>query len=254
MNNCVFGKSMENVRKRQNIKLVTTKQKFLKYTSKPTFLNSKIFNSEFAAVHYVKEKLVLDKPVYVGFCVLDISKTLMYDFHYGFIKSTYGSKAKLLFTDTDSLCYEIKTDDVYQDCYEANHMFDLSDLKGKYNNNINKKVIGKMKLEHPNDPITEFIGLKSKMYSIKLNSDKEEKKAKGVVKCVVKKNLRHEMYGTTLQKSSKMYSEMNVIRSVKHRVYTMTINKISLSAYDDKGYILDDGITSYAYGHYKTKH
>ena len=252
MNNSVFGKSMENIRKRQNIKLITDKQTFLKYVSKPTFINSKIFNSELVAVHYVKEKIVLDKPTYVGFSILDISKTLMYDFHYGYINPTYGTNAKLLFTDTDSLCYEIKSDDVYKDFYKVKHMFDLSDVNGTFNDNTNKKVIGKMKMEYPNDVITEFIGLKSKMYSIKLDSAKEEKKAKGIVKSVVKKDLKHDMYDKTLQTSSKMYSKMNVIRSVKHKVYTMTVNKISLSAYDDKRYILHDGITSYAYGHYKT--
>ena len=89
------------------------------------------------------------------------------------------------------------------------------------------------------------------MYSI--NSAKEEKTSKGNVKSVDKKDLKHEMYDMTLQTSSKMYSKMNIIRSIKHNVYTMTVNKISLSAYDDKRYLLDDGITSYAYGHYKVK-
>ena len=119
MNNSVFGKSMENVRKRQNIKLVTDVDKFQKYVSKPTFINGKIFNENLVAVHCVKEKLMLDKPIYVGFSILDLSKTLMYDFHYGYIKTKYGAKAILLFTDTDtdSLCYEIETQDVFEDMY-----------------------------------------------------------------------------------------------------------------------------------------
>jgi hypothetical protein len=251
MNNSAFGKTMENIRKRQNIKLITEENKFLKYVSKPTFINSKIFNENLVAVHYVKEKLLLEKPIYVGFSILDISKTRIYDFHYSYIKPKYGRSAKLLFTDTDSLCYEIETDDIYKDFYKDKHLFDLSDVTGEFNNNANKKKIGKMKMEHPNDVITEFIGLRSKMYSIKLNSQKEEKKAKGIVKSVVKKDLKHEMYDNTLQTTEKLYSQMKIIRSEKHRVYTMTTNKISLSAYDDKRYLLDDGITSYAYGHYK---
>jgi len=251
MNNSVFGKSMENIRKRQNIKLITDENKYLKYVAKPTFKNSKTFSEDLVAVHYIKEKLLLDKPIYVGFSILDISKTIMYDFHYNYIKSKYGDDAKLLFTDTDSLCYEIQTDDVYKDFYDDKQLFDLSDFIGKLNDNTNKKVIGKMKMEYPNDIITEFVGLKSKMYSIKFNSEYEEKKAKGVVKNVIKKEIKHKMYRETLTNSSQMHSKMKVIRSEKHNMYTMLINKISLSAFDDKRYILNDGISSYAYGHYK---
>ena len=101
MNNAVFGKTMENLRKRQNIKLMTNENKLNKYITKPGFLNLKIFNETLVAIHTVKEKLVLNKPIYVGFCILDLSKWLMYDFHYGYMKKKYGSSAQLLFTDTD---------------------------------------------------------------------------------------------------------------------------------------------------------
>ena len=224
-----------------------------KYVAKPTFLNGVIFNKNLVGVHYVQEKLKLNKPIYVGFCILDISKTLMYDFHYNFIKNKYGDRARLLFTDTDSLCYEIETKNIYKDMYDNKEMFDLCDVKGKYSDNENKKVIGKFKLEYANRIIDEFIGLRSKMYSIKLDDgEEEEKKAKGIVKSVIKKDLKHEMYKKILTTSGKMYSRMKVIRSQKHRVYTMDINKISLSAYDDKRFLLEDGISSYAYGHFKS--
>ena len=252
MNVSVFGKSMENVRKRQNVKLITDENMFLKYASKPTFINGKIFNENLVAVHYVKEKLVLDKPIYVGFSILDLSKTLMYDFHYGYIKHNYGTRAKLLFTDTDSLCYEIETEDVYEDIYHDKELFDLSDIQGKFHDGSNKKVVGKMKVEYPKEIITEFIGLRSKMYSLQFDSGKVDKKAKGIVKSVIRKNLKHSMYANILEKGSNMYSKMKVIRSTKHHVYTMEQNKLSLSAYDDKRWIHDDGITSYAHGHYKT--
>ena len=139
-----------------------------------------------------------------------------------------------------------------RDMYDNKEFFDLSDVKGKYNDNENKKNIGKFKPEHANSIIREFIGLKSKMYSIKLDDENEEKKAKGIVKSVIKKNLKHEMYNKILITSGKMYSRMKVIRSQKHRVYTMDINKISLSAYDDKRYLLQDGVSSYAHGHFKS--
>ena len=115
MNNSVFGKTMENIRKRVNVKLVTDEKKLLKWASRPTFVSSKIFNENLVAVHKIKEQITLNKPAYVGMCILDISKTLMYFFHYSFIKEKYGSKAKLLFTNTDSLTvtYEIEAEDVY---------------------------------------------------------------------------------------------------------------------------------------------
>jgi hypothetical protein len=139
--------------------------------------------------------------------------------------------------------------------YEHKQLFDLSDIKDdrfkKFYDGENKKVIGKMKPEYVNNVIEEFIGLRSKMYSIKLEGGNESKKAKGVKKYVVKKVLKHENYNQILTSGEKMYSTMNVIRSYKHQLYTVEMNKVSLSAYDDKRYILNDGISSYAYGHYR---
>ena len=107
MNNSVFGKTMENLRKRVDVRLVTNEKKLDKLTAKPTYVSSKIFNENLMAVHKVKEILTLNRPAYVGMCLLDLSKTLMYDFHYKYIKRKYGNGARLLFTDTDSLTYEI---------------------------------------------------------------------------------------------------------------------------------------------------
>ena len=115
MNNSVFRKTMENLCNRVDVRLVTNEKKLLKLTSKPTYVSSKIFNENLVAVHKIKEALTLNRPAYVGMCILDLSKTLMYDFHYNYIKRKYGDRAKLLFTDTDSLTYEIETEDVYQD-------------------------------------------------------------------------------------------------------------------------------------------
>ena len=103
MNNSVFGKTMENIRKRADVRLVTDENKLLKYASKPTYVSSKIFNENLVAVHKIKETLTLNRPAYVGMCILDLSKTLMYDFHYNYIKDKYQEKARLLFTDTDTL-------------------------------------------------------------------------------------------------------------------------------------------------------
>ena len=117
MNNSAFGKTMENLRKRVDVRLVSDENKLKKLTSSPTFTSLKIFKEDLVAVKKIKEVLILNKPVHVGMCFLELSKTLMYDFHYNYIKKKYGDKSKLLFTDTDGLMYEIKADDVYEDFF-----------------------------------------------------------------------------------------------------------------------------------------
>ena len=136
---------MENLRKRVGVRLVTDEKKLDKLTSKPTYVSSKIFNKN----RMVKETLTLNRPAYVGMCILDLSKTLMYDFHYNYMKKNYGNRARLLFTDTDSLTYEIEAKDVYKDFWNDKEMFDSSDYpeNSQYYCNANKKVIDKFKDE-----------------------------------------------------------------------------------------------------------
>ena len=186
LNNSVFGKTMENIRKRVDVRLATDQKKLSKLVSKPTYVNSKIFNEDL--VDKIKETLTLDRPACVGMCILDLSRTLMYDFHYNYIKNKYGPKAKLLFTDTDSLYYEIETKDIYKELWEDKQLFDSSDYPkdSLYFSAENKKVIGKFKGEVAGMPIREFIGLRSKMYYVKDNG-KNEKTAKVVRKYVIKK-------------------------------------------------------------------
>ena len=127
MNNSDFGKTMENLRKRTNIELVTDEKRLLKLTSKPTYVTSKIFDENLVGVHTKKERLLLGKPSYVGMCILDLSKTLMYDFHYNYIRKKYPD-CQLPFTDTDSLFYHIKTErDVYEDFLVDKNLFDNSE-------------------------------------------------------------------------------------------------------------------------------
>ena len=253
MNNSVFGKTMENIRKRVDVRLVTSKEKLLKLASKPTYVSSKIFNENLVAVHKIKETLTLNRPAYVGMCILNLSKTLMYDFHYNYIKSKYGDKAKLLFTDTDSLTYEIETKDVYRDFWNDKDRFDNNDYpeNSPYFNKTNKKVIGKFKDEAAGVPVVEFVGLRSKMYSYIKENQKGGKTAKRIKKNVIKKNITHENYKDTLFNNEQMHHKMKTIRSKNHKLGSYKINKVSLSCFDDKRYIHNDGIASYAYGHYK---
>ena len=121
--NSVYGKTMENLQKRINVPLVNNED-FLKYTSRPDHVTHKIFDNNFAAIHEIKPVLMLNKPIYVRFTVLELSKWLMYDFHYNFIKKHFD--AELLFTDTDSLTYEIKSEDIYEEFFKHIHLFDFS--------------------------------------------------------------------------------------------------------------------------------
>ena len=163
--------------KRVDIRLVTNEKKLDKLTSKPTYVGSKIFNENLMAVHKVKEALTLNRLAYVGMCILDLSKTLMYNFHYNYIKKKYNNRARLLFTDTDSLTYEIEAEDVYKDFWNDKNMFDNSDYPGSspYYCNVNKKITGKFKDEACGIPITEFIGFKSRMYSYVKDNEKRWK-------------------------------------------------------------------------------
>ena len=144
MNNRVFGKTMENLRKRISVKLINNSKDYVRCVSKPNFISQKIFSKSFVDIQRVKPVLILNKPIYVGFNILDWSKLLMYKF-----------------TDTDSLVYEIKIEDVYKDFYGDKNLFDFSDypLNSMFFDPDNKKVIGKMKNEFRGKIISEFVGL-----------------------------------------------------------------------------------------------
>ena len=180
MINSVFGTAMENLRKRICVERINNAKDHAKCMSRPSFVSQKIFSKNFVAAHRTKPVSTLNKPISVGFSILELSKSLMYKFHYKYIKNKFD--AKLLLTDTDSLLYEIKPTDVYEDFYLDKDLFNLSvyPLHSKLFDPVNKKVIGKMKDEFKGKIISEFVGLKSKMYSLVSVDDKEVTKAKGV--------------------------------------------------------------------------
>lgn len=260
MNNSVFGKTMENIENRVDVRLVTTESEAIKLGAMPNYDRRTIFDENLIAVHMKKTKLMYNKPIYLGMCILDLSKTLMYDFHYNYVKNKYGDRAKLLFTDTDSLAYEIKTDDFYADiASDVESRFDTSDypedhpaIDGGFKVGINKKVIGMFKDEAGGKQIEEFVGLRSKLYSYKILNEKNgHKKCKGVKKNVVKKSITHRDYKNCLLTGREHLRRMNVFRSHKHDIYTEEVNKVALSADDDKRIVLDDLVSTYAHGHCK---
>ena len=255
MNNSVFGKTMENIRNRVDVKLVNNRGAAEKLSAKPNFEKATIFDEGLVAIHMKRTKLTFNKPVYCGMAILDLSKTLIYDFHYGYILPKYGKNQKLLFTDTDSLCYEIETEDFYKDISgDVEKGFDTSNFPKDHPSGIqgkNKKVPGMMKDEAGGRIIEEFVGLRAKLYSYKMFEGKEEKKCKGIKKSVIKKNISHEDYKECLFSGASQMRKMNVIRSRRHEIFSETVNKIALSANDDKRIILEDRISTLSYGHYK---
>ena len=258
MNNSVFGKTMENIRNRVNVKLVNTGEQFKKLAAKPNYESRKIFNENLVSVHMKKTSLTMNKPVYLGMSILDLSKTVMFDFHYKYIKPKYGKEAKLLFTDTDSFLYEIQTEDFYKDISgDVKDRFDTSDyLEGHPSGiptGVNKKVLGMFKDEAAGKIIKEFVGLRAKLYSYKMDEGKENKRCKGIKKAVVEKSIRHEDYKTCLETGKEQLRRQNIIRSYEHTLYTEEVNKIALSAADDKRYLLKDSYNTLAWGHYKIK-
>ena len=157
---------MENLRNRIDVRLVSNKKDYLKWTSKPSYMSHKLPDNDLDAISKNKVTLRLHKSAYIGMCTLELSKVLMYELYFGYIKNKYGNNWRLLFTDTDSLMYEIKTEDIYEDFSNNKEMFDFSDYStnSKYYDNSNKLVIGKIKDETAGAAIEEFVRLKPKMY------------------------------------------------------------------------------------------
>ena len=206
MNNSVFGKTMENIDKRIDVKLIKgNENRFVKMASLPTFKSFRIFSNDLVAVEMKKTEIIYNKPMIVGMCILDLSKTIMYDYHYNVIKKNYESNAKLCFTDTDSLTYHIKTDDIYNDMKKESHLYDFSEYPNDHPNYdpINKKVIGKFKDETNSKSILEFLGLRSKMYSILLDKETNKNKAtaKGIKRSCMK-NIKHSKRGIKSKNAS----------------------------------------------------
>ena len=240
----IYGKSMENLRKIINVRLINNAKDYVKYVSKPNFISQKICSKNFVAIHQIKPILTLDKPIYVGFSILDLSKLLMHKFHYEYIKNKFD--AKLLFTDTDSLVYKIKGGDVYEESYKDKDLFDFSEypVDLKFFDPANKKVISKMKDQFKGEIISEFVGLKSKMYSLISIKDEKVTKAKGV-----NKKIKLKEFADVLFNKKVIRHNMKRIQSKLHRIGTYDVYKISLSCFDDKRYVLDDGVNTLAYFH-----
>ena len=197
---------------------------------------------DLSIVEMNKTKVKMNKPIYLGLSILEISKILMYEFWYDYMKPKHNDNIKLCYMDTDSFVMNIKT------------IFDTSnyEVNRPLPTGTNKKVIGLMKDELGGKIITEFVTLRPKTYSYLIDDCKEDKKAKGTKKCVIKRMIKFNDYKNCLLKDEVILKSQQRFISKKHDVYTENINKIALSNNDDKRIVSSDKITSYPYG-YKGK-
>ena len=250
MNNSVFGKTMENIRKHRDIKLVTTDKKRSKLVSEPNYHTINLISEDLAIIEMKKTKVKMNKPVYLGLSILEISKTLMYEFWYDYMKPKYNNDVKLCYVDTDSFIMNIKTNDFYKDvASDVEKRFNTSnyEINRPLPTGKNKKIIGLMKDELGGKIITEFVTLRPKTYSFFTDDGKEDKKAKGTKKCVIKKKIKFNDYKKCLLDDEVILKSQQRFISKKHDVYTENINKIALSNNDDKRIVSSNKISSYPY-------
>ena len=261
MNNSVFGKTMENIRKHRDIKLVTTEKKRSKLVSEPNYHTINLISEDLSIIEMKKTKVKMNKPIYLGLSILEISKTLMYEFWYDYMKPKYNGNVKLCYMDTDSFIMNIKTNDFYKDiASDVENRFDTSNYEANTSETRalarrplptgkNKKVIGLMKDELGGKIIMEFVTLRPKTYSFLTDDGKEDKKAKGTKKCVIKKMIKFNDYKKCLLNGEIILKSQQRFISNKHDVYTEDVNKIALSNDDDKRIVSSNKITSYPYGY-----
>ena len=256
MNNAVFGKTMGNICKHRNIKLVNNEEDYLRCVMKPNFKSGTLFGPNLMGCEMGKTVLKMNKPVYIGQAILGLSKTIMYEFHYNYMLPKYGNRISLCYMDTDSFVYDIETEDFYRDISnDVENRFDTSSYKDDGNRPFpvgkNKKVIGLMKDQVGGDMMREFVALRPKMYAYKVKSD-EFKKCKGIKKCVVKKDIKFEDCKRCLITGEMEYRSQTMFISRLHVITTIETNKLALSREDDKRIYIDN-INSLARGHWKTR-
>ena len=271
MNNSVFGKTMEDVRRRQKIDLVRVigeERRLRKLLSDPAFIGRKIFyGANLLAVHRKQTNVFMNKPVIVGVSILDLAKYFMYDYWYEHLKKIYGERVKLLYTDTDSLIIEVETDDVYQDMVDHKELYDFSNYPKEHRLRKavgedfiekNKAVIGLFKDESGGRYGEEYAGVRSKAYSFytlpeiygsKKGEITEVRKAKGLKKSIVKKDLHHRLYVSCVLEGKEDISRTGYfLRSDRHRMYQVRQTKRSINPLDTKLWLTQDRADALPYG------
>ena len=241
---------MENIRKHRDIKLVTTDKKRSKLVSEPNYDTINLISEDLSIIEMKKTKVKMNKLIYLGLSILEISKILMYEFWYDYMKPKYNDNVKLCYMDTDSFIINIKTNDFYEDiASDVENRFDASnyEVNRPLPTGKNKKVIGLKKDELGGKIITEFVTLRPKTYLFLTDDGNEDKKAKGTKRCIIKKMIKFNDYKKCLLNDKVILKSQQRFIIKKHDVYTENINKIALSNNDDKSIVSSNKISSYPY-------
>lgn len=259
MSNAVYGKTLENVREHVDVKLRNSwsgRYGAKNLIVKPNFKKRVVFNDELIAIEMFRTNIFIAKPIIVGVCVLEISKSCMYDFHYHFmLKQFHYQDCKLLYTDTDSFIYSLQCKNAYDLIKQHPDRFDTSDYpeNNKYGIELrNKKIPGLMKDECNGKTISAFVGLRSKMYSIQTETQ-TIKKAKGVKPNVISRKIGFDEYVKCLNTKVSYVDVQRTIQSKLHKVYSIEQTKSMLDAKDDKRSIQENNVDTLAWGHYRLK-
>ena len=240
-NNAVYGKTMENVRNRQDMKLTVDRERAIKWFSRIDFKDATYIDGLYL-IQMHKTRLVYDKPVQVGCAILDISKVRMLDFHYHTMEKHFHGKSDLIYSDTDSLVYHVKHDNLYEWMAQNPAEFDLSNMV-KHKSNANYNVLGKLKSEVSDNIITEFLALSPKCYSYRYlveGKTKESKKAKGISMSVVDKTIKYDDYHEVLTTEESQTRKIYGIRSFNQQLFTVMENKVALTPFYDKMQMIDE--------------
>ena len=257
-NNSVFGKTMEDERKRIDVSLISKWDGRYGAEARialPNFHSVSIFSEELVAIQMTRTRISIRKPKYVGQVVLDLSKTLMYEFHYDYMmKKIAARNLKLLYMDTDSFVYQVTETNIYNLMKCDSERFDTSDYPSNNRFGISKKnakVVGKFKDEMNGRIILAFTGLRSKMYSIRAENHKVIKRIKGVSFSTVQTTITFDDYVHCLRENEILTREQHNIRSRLHVLHTERETKVALSPHDDKRYLLPHSTDTLPWGHYK---
>ena len=254
LNNSIYGKSIEDKRKHLNIKLAVDDQECMRLTKSPLFENFQILNDGLSVMKLKKSCVILDKPIFIGFTVLEYAKNYMYKLYYNHFKLFYKNRIILCYTDTDSFIFLVQTDNIEDDLKNKfGYLMDFSNFPKDHRcfDESHKKEIGFLKLENAEKSISQFVGLKSKLYSMLFNDNTQKRTAKGLNRSVLKNNIDHSHYLDVIDKNNTYLCKMRRIQSREHHLKTIELSKLIFTSFDDKRYIFDDGISTLPFGHYK---
>ena len=251
--NSIFGKTITNLEKRVQVRFVTKENHLQNDINSPLFKSADIINSKLVQTNKMYRTRRINSPYPLGATILELSKLTLFRWHYNFFQKKFGSdNIELCLTDTDSLLYFIQTEDVYKDIMNEDN-FDFSNYPREHAafSNSNKGKLFCMKDEVGGKPIKSFLGLRAKSYSIEFADSTRKISGKGIPRNKLSKITHGDMM-TTLFEEKQSTVKSRHIRSFKHKLYNIQQEKLALSPFDNKRYVLKGGVFTLPIGHYKT--